>query len=104
MKKLTIITGLILAIITLGVFLASAQAPTKTKRGSKYFKIKISTETGEIVEKGDENNNPAAALTPQELQQVYLKAPIHIGEILYTHSSPGCVYVIIRGRGYKVCY
>jgi hypothetical protein len=95
--------GLVLAIIALGVFLACAQAPTKTKSGSKYFKIKIDTETGDVVEKVDGNNNPATELTPQELQQVYLKGPIHIGEILYTHSSPGCVYIIYRGKCFKVC-
>jgi len=105
MKKFTII-GLILAIMALGVFLACAQAPTKTKSGSKYFKIKISTETGEVVEKADESNNPATELTPQELQQIYQNPAgvQHIGEILYTHSSPGCVIIVIRGKAYKVCY
>jgi hypothetical protein len=101
--KRFIISGMILAIIAVGVFLACAQAPTKTKSGSKYFKIKINTETGEVFEKLDQSNKPARELTPQELQQVYLKGPIHIGEILFTHSSPGCVYIVVRGKAYEVC-
>ena len=104
MKKLTI-TGLILAILAMGVFLACATASNKkTKRGSKYFKIKIDTETGAVVEKVDENNNPATQLTPAELQQLYnTKNPRHIATILHTHSSPGCVYIVIGGWGFKKC-
>ena len=102
MRKFTII-GMVLTIIAVGVFLACAQAPTKTKSGSKYFKIKINTETGEVFEKLDQNNKPAKELTPQELQQVYIKGPIHIGEILFTHSSPGCVYIVVGGKAYEVC-
>jgi len=103
MKKFTII-GVVLAIIAMGVFLACAGVSTKTKSGSKYFKIKIDTETGAVVEKVDENNNPATQLTPAELQQIYdTQSPKHIGTILHTHSSPGCVYVVIRGWGFKIC-
>lgn len=104
MKKFTIF-GVILAIIAVGVFLACAQVPTKTKGGSKYFKIKIDTETGAVIEKVDENNKPATQLTPAELQQVYnTQSPKHIGTILYTHSSPGCIYFIQAGTAYKICF
>jgi hypothetical protein len=103
MKKLTI-TGLVLAIIAVGVFLACAQAPKKAKSGPKYMKIKISTETGDVVEKVDENNNPATQLTPAELQQLYnTQNPRHIGTILHTHSSPGCAYLVIFGWAYRIC-
>jgi hypothetical protein len=103
MKKLTI-TGLILAIMAMGVFLACAWAAKKAKSGPKYMKIKISTETGDIVEKVDENNNPATPLTPAELQQLYnTKNPRHIATILHTHSSPGCVYIVIGGWGFSKC-
>jgi hypothetical protein len=104
MKKFTII-GLILAIIALGVFLACAGASNKkTKSGPKYMKIKISTETGDVVEKADENNNPATHLTPAQLQQLYnTQNPRHIGTILHTHSSPGCVYLVIGGWGFRIC-
>ena len=103
MKKFTII-GVVLAIIAMGVFLACAQVPKKTKSGSKYFKIKIDTDTGQVVEKVDGNNDPATELTPQEIQQLYQnQAPQHIGTILFTHSSPGCVCIVIGGRVFRVC-
>jgi hypothetical protein len=104
MKKLAI-TGLILAIIALGVFLACAQAPKKAKSGSKYMKITISTETGELVKVTDENGNQAKKLTPAALQQIIQnQAPLKIGEILYTHSSPGCVIYVIGGYAYQFCF
>ena len=76
-----------------------------TKSGSKYMKIKISTETGEVVKVTDEKNNEATVLTPQELQQIYqTQGPVHIGTILYTHSSPGCIVLHLAGYVYKICF
>lgn len=104
MKKLTII-GVLLVFMAVGVFLACAQAPKKTKSGSKYMKITISTETGKLVKVTDENDNQATQLTPAELQQIYdTQNPQHIGTILYTHSSPGCVIIILGNTPYKVCW
>jgi len=104
MKKFTII-GLILAIIAMGVFLACAGVAKNTKRGPKYMKIKISTETGKLVKVTDENNNKATELTPTELQQLYQsQAPQHVGTILYTHSSPGCVIIHIGGTALRICF
>jgi len=106
MKKFTII-GLVLAIMAMGVFLACAGASNKKiKRGSKYMKITISTETGQLVKVTDENDNPANQLTRDELQQIYkTKNPQHIGTILYTHSSPGCVFIDIGGVPFgPICY
>jgi len=104
MKKFTI-TGMILAIMAVGVLLACTKVYTKTKGGSKHMKITLSTETGELVKITDENNNPAKQLTPAELQQIYkTKNPQHIGTILYTHSSPGCIVFTIGGYAYKVCW
>jgi len=75
-----------------------------TQGGSKYMKIKISTETGEVVKVKDENNNKATELTLAELQQIYdTQNPQHIGTILYTHSSPGCVTVIVGGVARRIC-
>ena len=103
MKKFTII-GMVLAIIAMGVFLACAGTSKKTKSGSKYFKIKIDTDTGQVVEKVDGNNNQAKELTPQEIQHLYQNlAPQHIGTLLFTHSSPGCAYIVIGGRVFRVC-
>ena len=105
MRKFTI-TGLILAIMAMGVFLACAGAAKKVKRGSKYMKITISTETGQLVKVTDENDDAANQLTRAELQQIYkTKNPQHIGTILYTHSSPGCVYISIGGVPFgPICY
>ena len=61
------------------------------KGGSKYMKIKIKTETGELVKVTDENNNPATEMTAAELEQMY-QSPAgikHVGTILHAHSSPG---------------
>ena len=76
-----------------------------TKSGSKYTKIKIETETGKVVKIVDEKGNKATELTPPDLQQIYkTKSPTHIGTILYTHSSPGCIYFVHAGRAYKICF
>ena len=104
MKRFTTI-GVILAFMVVGVFLACAQVPKKTKVKSKYMKITISTETGQLVKVTDENNNQAKQLTPAELQQIIQnQAPLKIAEILYTHSSPGCVIYVIGGYAYQFCY
>jgi len=76
-----------------------------TKGGSKYIKIKIETETGKVVKIVDEKGNKATELTPAELQQIYQnQTPLKIGEILYTHSSPGCVIYVFGGYAYQFCY
>jgi hypothetical protein len=69
------------------------------------MKIKIETETGKVVKIVDEKGKKATELTPAELQQIYqTKSPTHIGEILHTHSSPGCVVVIIGGWAFQLCF
>ena len=76
-----------------------------SKSGSKYIKIKIETETGKVVKIVDEKGNKATELTPAELQQIYqTQAPKHIGEILHTHSSPGCIVVVILGWPFMICW
>ena len=103
MKKFTII-GVILAIMAMGVFLACAGASNKKTGKSKYFKLKINTQTGEFVEKVGENNELPDELTPQELYQIYqTKHPIQVAEILYYQSSPGCIIVIIAGKAFQLC-
>jgi hypothetical protein len=75
-----------------------------TKGGSKYFKIKIDTDTGEIVKKVDENNNPATQVTQQEMDQIYQNQGFkHVATILHAHSSPGCVFLNIGGWAFKIC-
>ena len=75
------------------------------KKQSKYMKIKINTETGEVVKKADEHNVDATPVDPAELQQVYQSQGFtHVGTILHTHSSPGCVYIVIGGWAFKICF
>jgi len=70
----------------------------------KYMKLKISTETGEVVKKVDEHDVDADPVDPAEIQQIYQSPGFkHVGTILHTHSSPGCVYVVIGGWGFKIC-
>jgi hypothetical protein len=77
-----------------------------TKGGSKYTKIKINTETGELVKITDEKNNPATEMTPEEVEQMYQNQNgfEYIGLILHTHSSPGCVVYYSGGKYKKICW
>jgi 1,4-dihydroxy-2-naphthoyl-CoA synthase len=74
-----------------------------TKSGSNKMKIKIKTDTGKLDKLTDENNNTATEMTPEEIEQMYQDGPQHVGTILFTHSSPGCVVYCSGGRCYRVC-
>jgi hypothetical protein len=74
-----------------------------TKSGSNKMKIKIKTDTGKLDKITDENNNAATEMTPAEITQMYQGGPQHIGTVLFTHSSPGCVVFCSGGRCYRVC-
>jgi len=74
------------------------------KKPSKYMKLKINTETGEVVKKVDEHGVDAIPVDAAELQQVYQSQGFtHVGTILHTHSSPGCVYIVIGGWCFRIC-
>jgi hypothetical protein len=74
------------------------------KGGSKFFKLKINTETGQIVKKVDENNNQAIQVTQQEIDDIYQNQGFkHVATILHSHSSPGCVYVSMGSLIFKLC-
>ena len=73
--------------------------------GNKKMKVKVKKSTGEIVEVTDENNALGIPVDPTELQQIY-ESPDgfrYVGVILHTHSSPGCIYLVIGGYGFKIC-
>ncbi|KPJ77026.1 MAG: hypothetical protein AMJ54_09710 [Deltaproteobacteria bacterium SG8_13] len=75
------------------------------KNGSKYMKIKISTETGEVVKIKDEKGVDATEVSAEELEEVQQNPNTdQIATILHAHSSPGCIYVVIRGWAKKICY
>ena len=74
-----------------------------TKSGSKYMKIKINTDTGEVVKIKDEKGLDATAISKQEAEQVEQNPnTTHIAKILHLHSSPGCVYLFLAGAYYKI--
>jgi hypothetical protein len=74
------------------------------KDSSKYIKIKVETESGNIVKIKDENENDAIEVSEQELREIQQSPNTRqVAEILHTHSSPGCIYVVIRGWVRKVC-
>ena len=77
-----------------------------TKGGSKHMKIKVETETGKVVKVVDENGNEATPVDPKEIEKIYQSEDgfKYVGTILYTHSSPGCVYLCLGGTWYKICY
>ena len=76
-----------------------------TKSGSKYMKIKIETETGNIVKIVDEKGNNATKVDPAQMEQISQSQGFkHVGTILHAHSSPGCVYFMLGGRAFKICY
>ena len=75
------------------------------KAGSKYMKIKLDTATGNVVKVIDENGKKAKKVTEKALRQIYQSKNgfKHLGTILYTHSSPGCITVIIAGKAFQLC-
>ena len=77
-----------------------------TKPGPKKMKIWIKTQDGKLDKLTDENNNPNAAveMTPEQIEEMYQNGPQHVGTILFTHSSPGCVVYCSRGKCYRICY
>ena len=75
------------------------------KGGSRYMRIELETATGKVVKIVDENGKKAKKVTSTKLQQIYgsKNGFKHIGTILYTHSSPGCITVIIAGKAFQLC-
>jgi hypothetical protein len=77
-----------------------------TKSGSKHMKIKLDTATGKMVEVVDENGNPATPLNQAEIDRIY-QSPDgfkYVGVILHAESSPRCIYLVLGGTGYRICW
>ena len=71
---------------------------------SKYTIIKIETATGQIVSVEDENGNPAEKVDSKELERIYDGVGFtYVTTTCHSHSSPGCVYIWIRGWPFKIC-
>jgi hypothetical protein len=75
------------------------------KGGSKQMIIIVDTETGKIVSVADEKGNEATKVDLDEFEKIY-QSPNgfkHISTMLFAHSSPGCIYISIGGRYFKIC-
>jgi hypothetical protein len=75
------------------------------KGRSKFMKIKINTETGEVVKIKGVNNEKPIEVSDNEVEQI-LQDPntTNIAKLLHTHSSPGCIYIVSGGWAYKFCW
>jgi hypothetical protein len=74
------------------------------KAGSNFMKIKIKTLNGDIEKIKDENEVDAIEVSEAEIQQVQQNPNTKkVAEILYTHASPGCIYVVVGGWARRVC-
>ena len=79
----------------------TAKPPKKRK-----IKIEIDYETGEIIDVKGHDPNPISEkkLTQAEIDQLLLGKHTYIGQLVFTHSSPGCVTYILGGWAVQICY
>jgi hypothetical protein len=79
----------------------TAKPPKKRK-----IKIEIDYETGEVIDVKGLDPNPISEkeLTQAEINQLLQGEHTDIGQLVFTHSSPGCVTYILGGRAVQICY
>jgi hypothetical protein len=83
---------------------------TNTKGSKKkWIKIRIDFETGDIdvkneVKPHDSGHTKEEELSPAQVNQLLQGPHKFIGQLIHTHSSPGCVTYILGGRAIKICY
>ena len=74
----------------------------------KWIKMRIDFETGDIdiknEVKADDPGGSEQELTQQEINDLLQGPHKFIGQLIHTHSSPGCVTYILGGRAIKICY
>jgi hypothetical protein len=71
--------------------------------GSKWMKIKVDAATGACEVKDNSDVEPAE-MGQTELEQISQSNGFtHVGTILHSHSSPGCVWFVMGGRIFVVC-
>ena len=77
-----------------------------TESGSKRMMITLDTETGKVVKVEDENLKEATRVDSKELEGIYQSKDgfKYVGLILHAHSSPGCLYFVLGGWGWKICF
>lgn len=98
-----LLTVLVLVLTGSLVIAAGSFATNATsKGGKKLIKIWVDKANGQILEvkhvKDDGSEGDSIPVNPPQSAQ-------YIGTILFTHSSPGCVYVVLaNGQVKKVCW
>ena len=95
---------LLVLILACSLVLVAGSSATNTtnKGGKKLIKIWVDKDNGEILDvkltKNDGSDQDSIPVSPAPSAQ-------YIGTILFTHSSPGCIYMITAsGAARKVCW
>lgn len=74
------------------------------KSGPKHMKIKLDVDTCKLVKVVDDADTDATVVTQDEMNGIYQSTGFrHVGTILQVRSSPGCMYLTIGDRNYKIC-
>ena len=82
------------------VAMANSKGPKK-----KWIKIRIDFESGQVYEvKAHDPGGSEQELNQQQIDELLQGPHQYIGNLIYTHSSPGCVTYILGGRAIKICY
>ena len=74
-----------------------------TASGSKFMKIRIGTEDGQIKEINDENNNGPTDVAPQDVPMIEKNGTL-IAKVYRFQFNPVCTVVIkSNGSAVKIC-
>jgi hypothetical protein len=67
--------------------------------------ITVDTATGKVVKIADEKGKKATKVRQKKLVQISKSRNgfRYVGTILYSHSSPGCVYYVYLGSVFAIC-
>jgi len=90
--------------LTCSLVIAAGSFATNTtsKGGKKLIKIWVDKDDGQILDvklgKDDGSEDDATPIISAPSAQ-------YIGTLLFTHSSPGCIYVILaNGQARRICW
>ena len=105
MKKLFVFFLAVIFGFSLVVGCAHADSTTPGPN-KKWIKIKIDFESGEVLDVKAHDPGPSKEkkLTQEELDDLLQGRYQYIGKLVHTHSSPGCVTLIIGGFAWVVCW
>jgi len=80
--------------------------PTDKQPKKRKIRIEIDFENGIIakVNPHSPGHISRTELTPTEINELLQGPHRFIGQLVHTHSSPGCVTYILGGRAVQICY